>query len=148
MCTCSCCREQISARRPPEHFPFGVTKQFLPGRSAWHGFVLKVRGITATISSMHFFQLDSPLPTSRTGPGILRPEEHYVREKSPKYIVSAPRTGVLLPLEDGLRQMICTRVKLHAPRAVDRQEDNNGLNCLFPPEGGTILAGILENPAY
>jgi hypothetical protein len=56
----------------------------------------------STISSAHSFQLDSPLPTSRTVRRILPPEELYLREKFPRCIGSAPGTGVLLPLEDGL----------------------------------------------
>lgn len=60
------------------------------------------------MSSTPFSRLDSPLPKSRTGRGILPLEELYVRKKFPRYIVSATNTGVLLPLEDGLRRMICT----------------------------------------
>jgi hypothetical protein len=58
--------------------------------------------------STPFSRLDSPLPKSRTGRGLLPLEELYVRKKFPRYIVSATNTGVLLPLEDGLRRMICT----------------------------------------
>jgi hypothetical protein len=54
------------------------------------------------------FQLDLPLPMSRTDRRILSMEELYVREQFPKYIDSVPGTGVLLQLEDGLRQTICT----------------------------------------
>jgi hypothetical protein len=54
------------------------------------------------------FQLDLPLPMSRTDRGILPMEEVHVREQFPKYIGSVPGTGVLLQLEDGLRQTICT----------------------------------------
>ena len=35
-------------------------------------------------------------------------EEVHVREQFPKYIDSVPGTGVLLQLEDGLRQTIRT----------------------------------------
>jgi hypothetical protein len=54
------------------------------------------------------FQLDLPLPMSRTDRGILSMEEFHVREQFPRYIDTVPGTGVLLQLEDGLRQMICT----------------------------------------
>jgi hypothetical protein len=45
---------------------------------------------------------------SRTDRGILSMEEFHVREQFPRYIDTVPGTGVLLQLEDGLRQMICT----------------------------------------
>jgi hypothetical protein len=64
----------------------------------------KLPAISSTPSS----RLDSPLPRSRTGREILPLEELYVRKKFPRYIGSAPDTGVLLPLEVGLRRMICT----------------------------------------
>ena len=54
-----------------------------------------------TISSTPSFQLDLPLPKSGTGRRIRPPEEPHVREKFPRYMGSAPGTGVLLPLEDG-----------------------------------------------
>jgi hypothetical protein len=44
-------------------------------------------------------------------------EELHVREQLPRYIDSVPGTGVLLLLEGGLRQTICTPcdlVKLHS----------------------------------
>jgi hypothetical protein len=54
------------------------------------------------------FQLDLPLPMSRTDREILPMEEVHVREQFPRYIDSVPGTGILLQLEDGLRQTICT----------------------------------------
>jgi hypothetical protein len=54
------------------------------------------------------FQLDLPLPMSRTDRKILPMEELHVREQFPKYIGSVSGTGVLLQLEDGQRQTICT----------------------------------------
>jgi hypothetical protein len=45
---------------------------------------------------------------SRTDRRILPMEELHVREQFPRYIDSVPGTGVLLQLEDGLRQTICT----------------------------------------
>jgi hypothetical protein len=53
------------------------------------------------------FQLDLPPPMSRTDRGILPMEEVHVREQFPRYIDSVPGTGVLLQLEDGLRQTPC-----------------------------------------
>ena len=49
------------------------------------------------------FQLDLPLPMSRTDRGIRPMEEVHVREKFPRYMDTVPGTGVLLQLEDGLR---------------------------------------------
>jgi hypothetical protein len=43
-----------------------------------------------------------PLPKSRTGRETLPLKELYGRKKFPRYIVSAPDTGVLLPPEVGL----------------------------------------------
>jgi hypothetical protein len=54
------------------------------------------------------FQLDLPLPMSRTGHGILPMEEVHVREQFPRYIDSVLGTGVLLQLEDCLRHTTCT----------------------------------------
>jgi len=54
------------------------------------------------------FQLALPLPMSRTDHGILAMEEVHVRKQFPRYIDTVLSTGVLLQLEDGLRQTICT----------------------------------------
>jgi hypothetical protein len=67
-------------------------------------FLQRFRAFFPTLS----FQLDLPLPMSRTDLGILPMEEVHVREQFPKYIDSVPGTGVLLQLEDGLRQTIRT----------------------------------------
>jgi len=67
-----------------------------------------VRQDLLIISSTPSFQPDSPLPTNRTGRRIPPLEEFYVREKFPRYTCSVRGAGVLLPLEDDSRQMICT----------------------------------------
>jgi hypothetical protein len=55
------------------------------------------------ISSTPSFQPDSPLPMIEIDRRILPPEAFCLRKKFPTYIVSALRTGVLLPPEDDLR---------------------------------------------
>jgi hypothetical protein len=67
-------------------------------------FLQRFRAFFPTLS----FQLDLPLPMSRTDRGILPTEEVHVREQFPKYTDTVPGTGVLLQLEDGLGQTICT----------------------------------------
>jgi len=58
------------------------------------------------ISSTPSSQPDSPLPMSGIDRWILSAEAFCLRKKFPRCISSALRTGVLLPPEDGFRQMI------------------------------------------